>query len=67
VSHLDTTHLLILRDKFRSATGEEGERESGAYVGEDFLYLFKRSLGIVLAIYIKDVLLGFLPLEGFPG
>jgi hypothetical protein len=24
-------------------------------------------LGIVLAIYIKEVLLGFLPLEGFPG
>jgi hypothetical protein len=24
-------------------------------------------LGIVLAIYIKEVLLGFLPHEGFPG
>jgi hypothetical protein len=25
-----------------------------------------RSLDIVLAIYIKEFLLGFLPLEGFP-
>jgi hypothetical protein len=30
------------------------------------MYLLKLSLGIVLAIYNKEVLLGFLPLEGFP-
>jgi hypothetical protein len=41
---------------------EKKERERGAYLGEEFMYLFKRSLGIVLAIYIKEVLLGFLPL-----
>jgi hypothetical protein len=44
----------------------ERERERGASLGEDFLYLFELSLGIVLAIYNKEVLLGFLPLEGFP-
>ena len=33
-------------------------------MGEDFLYLFELSLGIVLAIYNKEVLLGFLPYEG---
>jgi hypothetical protein len=44
----------------------ERERER-AFLGEDFLYLFELSLGIVLAIYNKEVLLGFLPHEGFPG
>jgi hypothetical protein len=43
------------------------ERERGTFLGEDFLYLFELSLGIVLAIYNKEVLLGFLPHEGFPG
>jgi hypothetical protein len=46
---------------------EKKKRESGAYLGEEFLYYFKRSPDILLAIYIKEVLLGFLPLEGFPG
>jgi hypothetical protein len=46
---------------------EKRERERGTSLGEDFLYLFELSLGIVLAIYIKEVLLGFLPHEGFPG
>jgi hypothetical protein len=46
---------------------EKRERERGASLGEDILYLFELSLGIVLAIYNKEVLLGFLPLEGFPG
>ena len=44
----------------------ERERERGASLGEDFLYLFDLSLGIVLAIYNKEVLLGFLPHEDFP-
>jgi hypothetical protein len=43
---------------------EKRERERGASLGEDFLHLL--SLGIVLAIYNKEVLLGFLPHEGFP-
>jgi hypothetical protein len=55
-----------LRDKFRSCSWRR-ERERGTSLGEDFLYLFELSLGIVLAIYIKEVLLGFLPHEGFPG
>jgi len=55
-----------LRDKFWSYSWRR-ERERGASLGEDFLYLFELSLGIVLAIYNKEVLLGFLPLEGFPG
>jgi hypothetical protein len=46
---------------------EKRERESGASFGEDFLFQLELSLGIVLAIYNKEVLLGFLPLEGFPG
>jgi hypothetical protein len=46
---------------------EKRERERGTSLGEDILYLFELSLGIVLAIYNKEVLLGFLPLEGFPG
>jgi hypothetical protein len=44
----------------------ERERESTS-LGEEFLYFLELSLGIVLAIYNKEVLFGFLPLEGFPG
>jgi len=50
--------------KFGAAVGEERrerERERGALLGEDFLYLFALSLGIVLAIYIKEVFVGFSP------
>jgi hypothetical protein len=66
VPHLDT-HTCSLRSKFRSYSWRrERERES-AFLGEDFLYLFELSLGIVLAIYNKEVLLGFLPHESFPG
>jgi hypothetical protein len=61
-----------LRDKFQELQLEKRERErererESASLGEDFLYLFELSLGIVLAIYNKEVLLGFLPHEGFPG
>ena len=55
-----------LRDKFWSCSWRR-ERERGASLSEDILYLFELSLGIVLAIYIKEVLLGFLPHEGFLG
>ena len=47
--------------KFGAAVGEEEERERGALLGENFLYLFELSLGIVLAIYIKEVFVGFSP------
>jgi hypothetical protein len=46
--------------KFRDAGGEEG-RERGTFLGEEFLYFFELSLGIVLDIYIKEVLDGFSP------
>jgi hypothetical protein len=60
------TFTCSLRDKFRSYSWRR-ERERGTSLGEDFMYLLELSLGIVLAIYNKEVLLGFLPLEGFPG
>jgi hypothetical protein len=55
-----------LRDKFRNYSWRR-ERESGASLGEDILYYLELSLGIVLAIYNKEFLLGFLRLQGFPG
>jgi hypothetical protein len=64
------TLTLSLRDKFRSYSWRrerERERERGASLGEDFIYLFKLSLGIVLAIYIKEFFMGVLPHEGFLG
>jgi hypothetical protein len=56
-----------LKKRERRERERERERERGASLGEDFLYLFELSLGIVLAIYNNKVLLGFLPHEGFPG
>jgi hypothetical protein len=43
------------------------KRKRGTSLGEEFLCCLVHYLGIGLAIYIKEVLLGFLPLEGFPG
>ena len=61
-----TTHLLIFKEA--SYNLPFGEREkTGASFGEDYLYWFELSLDIVLAIYDKEVLLVFLPIEGFPG
>ena len=39
----------------------EKKRERGTFLEEEFLYLFQLSLEIVLAIYIKEVIYGFLP------
>jgi hypothetical protein len=61
-----TPHFLIKR-QVSELQLEKRERESGASLGEDLLYYLELSLGIILAIYNKEVLLGFLPLEGFPG
>jgi hypothetical protein len=66
VPDLDTHSLVNLRDNSQSCSWRR-EKERGASLGEDLLYLFELSLRIVLAIYIKEVLLGFLPHEGFPG
>jgi hypothetical protein len=45
---------------------EEGEERGGFFSGGLSL-VFGLSLGIVLAIYIKEVFVGFSPHEGFPG
>jgi hypothetical protein len=41
-----TTHLLIFRDKFRNC---RRRRESGTCLGEELMFSFELSLGIVLA------------------
>jgi hypothetical protein len=63
---LRRTLTFSLREKFQSCSWRR-ERERCTSLGEDFLYLFELSLGIVLVVYIKEVLLGFMPHEGFPG
>jgi hypothetical protein len=46
--------------------GEEGRER---HIAQCWIFssVLVYCLGIVLAIYIKEVLLGFLPHEGFPG
>jgi hypothetical protein len=39
----------------------EKKRERGTFLGEDFMYLFELSLGIVFDIYIKEFFVGFSP------
>ena len=60
--HLDT-HSLVHQSTSLELQLEKKkiERERGTLLGEDFLYLFELSLGIVLAIYIKEVFVGFSP------
>jgi hypothetical protein len=72
VPHLDThsTHLSsaqVLKEAAVTSCRKKEERERSASLGEEFLCYLLHCLGIVLAIYIKEVLLGFLPHEGFPG
>jgi hypothetical protein len=58
-----------LRSKFQSCSWRrerERERERESILGRG-ISVFELSLGIVLAIYNKEVLMGFLPHEGFPG
>jgi hypothetical protein len=64
--HSDT-HSLVHQSTSSELQLEKKEERERHIVGEEFLYLFDLSLGIVLTIYIKYVLLGFLPHEGFPG
>jgi hypothetical protein len=47
--------------KFGATVGEEGREREVHYLGEDFLYCLVYSLGIVLAIYVKEVFVGFSP------
>jgi hypothetical protein len=72
VPHLDTqsTHsssVQVLKEDAVTSCQKKEERERGAFLREEFMYFLVHCLGIVLAIYIKEVLLGFLPLEGFLG
>jgi hypothetical protein len=52
---------LFIEEQVSELQLEKRERERGAFLGEDFLYLFELSLGIVLAIYNKEVFAGFSP------
>ena len=56
----------FLKEVAVTSCRKKEERERGASLGDKFLYCLVHCLGIVLAIYIKEVLLGFLPLEGCP-
>jgi hypothetical protein len=56
----------VLREAAVAGCRKKEEREACCSV-LDILCCLVHYLGIVLAIYIKEVLLGFLPLEGFPG
>ena len=58
--HLFTHSFDHPERKFGAAVGEEG-RERGAFLAEDILYYLVYSLGIVLAIYIKEVFSRFSP------
>jgi hypothetical protein len=72
VPHLDThsahsSSAQVLKEAAVTSYRKKEERERGASLGEEFLCCLVHYLGIVLAIYIKELLLGFLPHEGFPG
>jgi hypothetical protein len=55
------THSLVHQSTSLELQLEKKERERGALLGEEFMYLIELSLGIVLAIYIKEVFVGFSP------
>jgi hypothetical protein len=57
----------VLKEVVVTGCRKKEERERGTLLGEQFMCCLVHCLGIVLAIYIKEVLLGFLPHEGFPG
>jgi hypothetical protein len=67
VPHLFTHSFTYKVRKFRELQlGEEGRERCIAqcWIFSSVLVYY---LGIVLAIYIKEFLVGFLPHEGFPG
>jgi hypothetical protein len=71
VPHLNThsAHLSsgqVLKEAAVVDCQKKEEREACCSV-LDILRCLVHYLGIVLAIYIKEVLLGFLPFKGFPG
>jgi hypothetical protein len=56
----------VLKEAVVVGCRKKEEREA-CFSVLDILYCLVHYLGIILAIYIKEVLLGFLPLEGFLG
>jgi hypothetical protein len=54
------THLIIQSASLELQLEKKEEREAH-YLGQDFLSCLVYSLGIVLAIYIKEVFAGFSP------
>jgi hypothetical protein len=58
---LDTHSLVHQEASSKLQLEKKEERERGAFLGEAFLYFFELSLGIVLAIYIKEFFFGFSP------
>ena len=55
------THSLVHQSTSSELQLEKKEERERRILGEDFMYLFELSLGIVLAIYIKEVFVGFSP------
>jgi hypothetical protein len=69
VPHLNThsAHSSSVQVLKEAAVARKKEEREACCSVLDILCCLVHYLGIVLAIYIKEVLLGFLPLEGFPG
>jgi hypothetical protein len=63
--HTSLAHSLMRQVAF---TRWREEKKSGTSLEEDFLYWFELSLEhCIKPFMIRKFLLGFLPLEGFPG
>jgi hypothetical protein len=68
VPHLHTHSLDDHSASLEPQLEKKRERERGTFLGEGtFSICLRSSLGFVLAIYIKEVFVGFSPHEGFPG
>ena len=61
------THSLVHQSAILELQLEKKEEREMHILGRGLSVLFELSLGLVLAIYIKDFFAGFLPREGFPG
>jgi hypothetical protein len=60
VPHLDT-HSLVHQSASSELQLEKKEERERCILGRGLSVLFELSLGIVLAIYIKEVFVGFSP------
>ena len=61
------THSLVHQSTSSELQLEKKEERESRISRRGISVCLVHCLGIVLVIYIKEVLLGFLPLEGFPG